>query len=149
MNRAAARYEITAPVLVVVAGGLIVIGAQVYTWLRAQGLVFPLPVCLLYTTTGIPCPTCGTTRAFLALASGHLGVAFRYQPLIMGILWVSTLLVSVDLAAWWLRKQQLLPRWLATIQVTPWSVLVILIVNWLYLVLFLSPRVQAWLGLVP
>ncbi len=37
--------------------------------------------CLIYRFTGIPCPTCGMTRALLAAASGDFAAAFYYHPL--------------------------------------------------------------------
>jgi hypothetical protein len=37
--------------------------------------------CAFRTITGIPCPTCGSTRALLALLEGHVVVAARLNPL--------------------------------------------------------------------
>ncbi len=41
-----------------------------------------LTVCPLKLSTGVPCPTCGATRAVLSLLRGELGLAFRLHPLI-------------------------------------------------------------------
>src|SRR5688572_21721529 len=41
---------------------------------------FPLS-CPLKTLTGLPCPSCGTTRALEALAALDLGEALRWNPL--------------------------------------------------------------------
>jgi hypothetical protein len=49
-------------------------------------------LCLLRTLTGLPCPTCGGTRATLALAGGEWAAAFRYNPLVT-VAWLC-------LAAW-------------------------------------------------
>jgi hypothetical protein len=38
-------------------------------------------ICLIYNTTGVPCPTCGMTRSYLALLHGDLSSAFLYHPL--------------------------------------------------------------------
>lgn len=38
-------------------------------------------VCRFRALTGIPCPTCGSTRALLALARGRLFEAFAHNPL--------------------------------------------------------------------
>jgi len=38
-------------------------------------------ICLIYNTTGIPCPTCGMTRSYLALIQGNLSQAILYHPL--------------------------------------------------------------------
>jgi Protein of unknown function (DUF2752) len=40
-----------------------------------------LPACPFHLLTGLPCPTCGATRAALALARFDLGGAFLVSPL--------------------------------------------------------------------
>ena len=44
-------------------------------------LVQLAPRCTFHRLTGLPCPTCGTTRAALALFHGHLLEALGYNPL--------------------------------------------------------------------
>ncbi len=39
------------------------------------------PLCALKSWTGIPCPGCGTTRAWAALAHGQLSQGFAWNPL--------------------------------------------------------------------
>ena len=41
--------------------------------------------CLLRLVTGIPCPTCGMTRAWLACFRLELGAAFTYHPMFLSI----------------------------------------------------------------
>ena len=41
---------------------------------------FGLTLCPLKRLTGIPCPSCGTTRACLLLLNGHPRAAFAMQP---------------------------------------------------------------------
>ena len=50
-------------------------------------------MCWLRRTTGIPCPTCGMTRAFSALAKGDVRHAVAYNPL-------SPLFAVVILSCW-------------------------------------------------
>ncbi|NLZ47488.1 MAG: DUF2752 domain-containing protein [Clostridiales bacterium] len=38
-------------------------------------------ICLFYNITGVPCPGCGMTRAFLHLFKGNILQAFKYNPL--------------------------------------------------------------------
>ncbi len=50
-------------------------------------------VCQFRALTGIPCPTCGSTRALLALAKGRLFEAFAHNPLavtagVFGVAWL-------------------------------------------------------------
>jgi len=41
-----------------------------------------LPLCPLRTLTGLPCPTCGATRAAEAMLGGHFLDAVLYNPLV-------------------------------------------------------------------
>ena len=47
-------------------------------WLALAPFV---PACPFRAITGIPCPTCGTTHAALALLHGHIGAALAANPL--------------------------------------------------------------------
>ncbi len=129
-------YEVTWPVLVTLAAGLLTVGFGTADALWGRVPV-PLPVCVLYTLTGIPCGTCGTTRAFQALARGHPLEALRYQPLIVLTVAVSTAATLADLIARWTTGRQWLPTALRRLRVSPWTVVVLFLVNWLYLILFL------------
>lgn len=42
----------------------------------------PQPPCLLHRWTGLPCPTCGGTRAALALVRGDIVAAWGWNPLV-------------------------------------------------------------------
>jgi hypothetical protein len=39
-----------------------------------------LPLCFFKASTGLDCPTCGTTRSVYALLHGHFAQAWRYNP---------------------------------------------------------------------
>jgi hypothetical protein len=52
-----------------------------------------LGACNFLATTGWPCPTCGMTTSFSALAHGQVGFAFRAHPL-------GPVLVAALLAVW-------------------------------------------------
>ena len=47
----------------------------------APALARGLPPCPFHALLGIPCLTCGSTRALLALARFDLGTAFSWNPL--------------------------------------------------------------------
>lgn len=40
-----------------------------------------LPQCLVHQLTGLPCPTCGLTRSFAAMAGGDVARALKFHPL--------------------------------------------------------------------
>jgi hypothetical protein len=42
-----------------------------------------LPACLFYELSGLPCPTCGATRATLAFARGDWLTALHLNPLVV------------------------------------------------------------------
>lgn len=50
-------------------------------------------LCPIYNIIGLPCPSCGMTRAYSALLSGHVATAFRMHPLF----WVVPLLIGLPL----------------------------------------------------
>jgi len=41
----------------------------------------PFSLCLFYNITGLPCPACGLSRAYLALFNGDFSSAFNYNAL--------------------------------------------------------------------
>ncbi len=47
-----------------------------------NGAILGLPsLCPFHNLTGLPCPGCGLTRAFVCCAHGQLAAAFAYHPL--------------------------------------------------------------------
>jgi hypothetical protein len=48
----------------------------------ARALAAGAPVCAFRSLTGVPCPTCGGTRALLALARLDVGAALAWNPLV-------------------------------------------------------------------
>ena len=51
--------------------------------------------CPIRVLTGIPCPTCGTTRALLSLLRGDVSAYLRYQP--MAVFLVLSVLAALHL----------------------------------------------------
>ena len=99
-------------------------------WIAATPL---LRRCTFRALTGIPCPTCGTTRTALALLDLDLASAFVVNPLaaLTGVVFIAGGVAAVP----WLAVRGPMPscglRWTAS-----WTAVVIgvLTANWLYLV---------------
>lgn len=115
-----------------------------WLWLVAAGSVAVLvplfvalspiqPKCPFHVLTGIPCPSCGATRAGLALVAGKPVTALRWNPL--AALAEVAFLAGGLLAPLWLRlggRVPVLPRplpvWLRL------SVVGLILVNWAWLI---------------
>lgn len=50
-------------------------------WLRFAGL--PPLACPFHAITGLPCPTCGATRALAALMTGRVAVSLDFNPAVL------------------------------------------------------------------
>jgi hypothetical protein len=72
------------------------------------------PPCMLYASTGLYCPGCGSTRALHQLSHGHLAAAIRFNPLAVVALPLLALLV--------VRPQ---PRWLTARSI--WMLLIVVV----------------------
>jgi hypothetical protein len=109
----------------------------------AQAVVhgmIPLPRCLLLQFTGIPCPTCGSTRSLAAWTQLDLASAFLFNPLFFAactvlLLWSGIRLVEIRIA-----RELVSRRHFSFSKNTAWALgAASVILNWLYLCLTL-PR---------
>jgi hypothetical protein len=98
-------------------------------WLATAGL---FPACAWHRWTGLPCPGCGSTRAFLRLLQGDAAGGFAFNPLAAS---VAVLFVALGLAApVWLAaggripvvESRFRPGWLAAVAVA-------VLANWAWL----------------
>jgi hypothetical protein len=94
----------------------------------------PATLCVFKGLTGVPCPSCGSTRALARLAALDLAAAFALNPLATAVTVLVGLWAAADLA--------LLPRGLAlSARVSPGlalalrgAVLALALANWAWLV---------------
>lgn len=96
-------------------------------------LTLHLRPCVFHSLTGIPCPTCGTTRAATAFLDGNLVAAFAANPLaaVVGVLFVA----GAPLAALWTVARGPVPVLPAPLPGWSRALAVALIVaNWLYVI---------------
>lgn len=54
-------------------------GCLIALWFVAR---LPTPQCAFHSTTGLPCPTCGATRAAWQFLHGHFFASFSCNPLL-------------------------------------------------------------------
>jgi len=91
----------------------------------------PFMKCAFKSMTGLPCVTCGGTRALRALSRGELAEAFWLNPLVVAGAFASLICLVVWLAfpAWSFRAKEKISHW-------PWFKFGILLalLNWIYLV---------------
>ncbi len=92
----------------------------------------PVPPCPLRATTGVPCPFCGSTRAFSALARLDFFGAVQFNPLVSvaacgaGVVW---LLGTVRGN----KPAKPVRGWIASSSLWKWLLATALTANWLYL----------------
>lgn len=99
----------------------------------APRLAETLPACPVRTLVDLPCPTCGSTRAALALSRFDVAAAISASPLATAG-WAGLIiggLVAGLLALWGRPLRE--PDW---IQSAParWALVAIVLANWIYLV---------------
>ena len=129
-SRAGEKAE---PALGVLIGGMVVTAAALAAvWLH---LGLPRPVCFFREWTGLPCPTCGSTRMVDALLSGNVLEALSWNPLVfLGMVvfvpWVllTATRVAFGLPGWRivLARRERVGLWIAAA--------VALVAGWAYLV---------------
>lgn len=88
-----------------------------------------VPLCLFRGVTGAPCPTCGSTRAGLALFGGDVVGAVRFNPFMVtaGVVLVAWLGLRLGLG----RRVRLTPRLQWTLGAVT---LALFAANWIYLI---------------
>jgi len=98
----------------------------------AASIAHALPPCALHQWLGVPCATCGSTRAMLALTHGDVLRALAWNPLVT----LAALVLVLGLAApAWVALRAPLPRlagpWPLGWRIAAW---LLLGAQWIYLI---------------
>lgn len=99
------RLPLWAAAIVGAWGSLVLVAA----WIEARTGRVP-ETCLFHGLTGRPCPTCGSTRAFLALRDGSLREALSLNPLVVVAATAALGLLLIRLLLGWGPRLDLSPR---------------------------------------
>jgi hypothetical protein len=75
----ATRLRIASTALLALMGGWVL-----YTFPPSSSRFYPR--CAFHALTGLDCPGCGSTRALHELLHGHVGAAFRLNPLLFALM---------------------------------------------------------------
>lgn len=62
--------------------GILAFGTVIFLVVKYTGYSIELPMCVLLRLTGLYCPGCGGTRAFLLLLRGHFLASMYYHPVV-------------------------------------------------------------------
>ncbi len=102
-------------------------------WIRLQ---LPVPACAFHAATGLPCPTCGATRAVVALLDGKVWEAWKLNPLVFASISAICVFDAYAVIAWWLRGWRLRTTFGPTLQraAVRGAVIGAVALNWIYLV---------------
>jgi Protein of unknown function (DUF2752) len=123
--------EIDHEVLWLAVSGAVLVGAAIV--IRSPNV--QLPLCALKVLTGLPCPTCGLTRAVLAVTRGDLAAALFFNPLALVAGVASALYLAYAATVLALRLPRFRPRLSpADARVVRATSLALLLANWVWLI---------------
>jgi hypothetical protein len=98
-------------------------------------LGLPWPRCLFHDLTGLPCITCGATRAAVQLFHGHFIAAWKWNPVVFVALWALSIFNAYAFVALVWRAPRLRIEFQTRAERKYARILVIaaLALNWVYL----------------
>ncbi|MBP6783873.1 MAG: DUF2752 domain-containing protein [Verrucomicrobiales bacterium] len=129
------RVEVlVGPLVTFVAVVALLIVARFYERMPVQA-----PECGFKATFGIPCVSCGGTRAMQALSSGHFVEAIRFNPAVVFGSFVSVVWVILGLRRFQCGEAPLpVPAQSRRMRRVVLIAISLLALNWIYLILFLK-----------
>lgn len=114
-------------------GGIAVICLLAFHYLPVRQL---FPPCAFKYMTGIPCPTCGTTRAVMLLVQGDIAGSLFMNPMLSIVLLGVVLWFVFSLVAWVMNlKQPSLSLSTREKDVVRLFAVLLFLANWVYLIM--------------
>ncbi len=94
----------------------------------------PLPACQFRQATGLPCASCGTTRALVSLTKGQFGAAFAWNPLatLASLAAAAALAYSGAVVIFRLPRLRVVGFSARHRKLLLWSIVLLLAANWAY-----------------
>ncbi len=115
-------------VLLVVLWGALILATIILQ--RRAGTDFSL--CAFKNLTGLPCPSCGSTRAAEALLAGHPVRAWLFNPLVCTAIAVAGVVLAVRLVSARAIRLEMSHREVHAVTAV---LILLLLINWAYLIL--------------
>jgi len=126
------------------AGAAVLAASALLPLPAANGRIAGIPdFCLFYRITGLPCPSCGLTRAFVCIGHGELQQSLHWHP-IGWVVYGAVVLITLRAGATMLSGRPVLPLSGAATRALGWVSVCVLIVVGLARIAWLLATHRQW-----
>jgi hypothetical protein len=92
-----------------------------------------MPPCVFRAFTGLPCPTCGTSRSLVNLAHGNVAGSFGMNPAVALLMFAALLMFLYDVAVLCIGSRISLSLSPREATITRLGAVIVFLANWIYL----------------